>query len=162
MSEWALYKMLQLHIIIKKKAFFLKTQDFHLSLTHWSMWLSCCIKKVLQKIISFWQLLCDTACITNIPLIQSLLIKTWKCLNVHGWICFFPGMKNQPANLLAPRSPCLGRCSLLRIWWGTGAGCLQKLWVPHLWECSRPGWRDPEQPILVSGIPVRDRRVGTR
>ena len=28
-------------------------------------------------------------------------------------------------------------------WWGAGTGCLEKLWVPHTWRCSRPGWMEP-------------------
>jgi len=26
----------------------------------------------------------------------------------------------------------------LRGWWGTGTGCLERLWMPHPWKCSRP------------------------
>ena len=25
-------------------------------------------------------------------------------------------------------------------WCGTGPGCLEKLWMPQPWKCSRPGW----------------------
>lgn len=35
--------------LLQKGPFFLKTQDFHLNLTHWSTWLSCYIQKALQK-----------------------------------------------------------------------------------------------------------------
>lgn len=34
----------------------------------------------------------------------------------------------------------LGRNSLLRGWWGTCTGCPKKLWMPHSWMSSRPGW----------------------
>ena len=33
-----------------------------------------------------------------------------------------------------------GRNSLWWRWWETGTGCPQKLWVPHHWHFSRPGW----------------------
>jgi len=31
----------------------------------------------------------------------------------------------------------------LREWWGAGTGCSEKLWMPHPWRCSRPGWMGP-------------------
>jgi len=30
-------------------------------------------------------------------------------------------------------------CSL-RVLWGTGTGCPEKLWMFPPWKCSRPGW----------------------
>ena len=33
--------------------------------------------------------------------------------------------------------------SLLREWWGAGTACQEKLWMPHTWRCSRPGWMGP-------------------
>ena len=29
--------------------------------------------------------------------------------------------------------------------------CPEKLWVPHPWQCLRPGWMGPGQPELVGG-----------
>ena len=26
------------------------------------------------------------------------------------------------------------------LWWSTGTGCLRRLWMPHPWRHSRPGW----------------------
>jgi len=26
-------------------------------------------------------------------------------------------------------------------WWDTGTGCSERLWRPHLWKYSRPGWK---------------------
>jgi len=26
---------------------------------------------------------------------------------------------------------------------GAGIGCLERLWMPHPWRCSRPGWIEP-------------------
>lgn len=34
----------------------------------------------------------------------------------------------------------LGRNSSLRGRWGTGMHYTEKLWMPHPWKCSRPGW----------------------
>lgn len=34
----------------------------------------------------------------------------------------------------------LGENSLCKRWWVTGAGRSGKLWMPHHWKCSRPGW----------------------
>lgn len=31
---------------------------------------------------------------------------------------------------------------LLWGWGGTGTGCLEKLWMPHCWKCSRSGWME--------------------
>lgn len=28
-------------------------------------------------------------------------------------------------------------------WWDTGTGCPKKLWMPHSWKQSRPGWMGP-------------------
>lgn len=28
-------------------------------------------------------------------------------------------------------------------WWGTRTVCLEKLWISHIWRCSRPGWLGP-------------------
>ena len=33
--------------------------------------------------------------------------------------------------------------SLLWGWWSAGTGCPEKLWMPHPWRCSRPGWMGP-------------------
>ena len=33
-----------------------------------------------------------------------------------------------------------GGSSLLWDWWGARTGCLERLWMPHPWRCSRPGW----------------------
>lgn len=35
--------------------------------------------------------------------------------------------------------------SLLRLWWGTGTGCSEKLWMPQPWRCSRPDWMVPQK-----------------
>ena len=51
----------------------------------------------------------------------------------------------------------LGRNSLLR---GIGTGCKEKLWMPHPWKCSRPGWMGPGQPELVGGSPAHGRGWG--
>jgi len=32
--------------------------------------------------------------------------------------------------------------------------CPERLWMPHPWRCSRPGWMGPGQPGLVLGIEV--------
>jgi len=42
-----------------------------------------------------------------------------------------------------------GGSSLLWEWWGAGTGCPERLWMPHPWRCSRPGWIGPWQPGLV-------------
>jgi len=34
----------------------------------------------------------------------------------------------------------LGRCFSHRGWWSTGTGCPRRLWMPHPWRHSRPGW----------------------
>jgi len=36
-----------------------------------------------------------------------------------------------------------GGSSLLWEWWGAGTGCPERLWMPHPWRCSRPGWMGP-------------------
>jgi len=36
-----------------------------------------------------------------------------------------------------------GGSSLLWEWWGAGTGCQGRLWMPHPWRCSRPGWMGP-------------------
>ena len=33
--------------------------------------------------------------------------------------------------------------SLQGEWWGAGTGCPERLWMPHPWRCSRPGWMGP-------------------
>ena len=30
-----------------------------------------------------------------------------------------------------------------REWQGAGTGCPERLWMPHPWRCSRPGWMGP-------------------
>ena len=39
--------------------------------------------------------------------------------------------------------------SLLREWRHAGTGCPERLWMPHPWRSSRPGW-------MVSGWTLRD------
>ena len=36
-----------------------------------------------------------------------------------------------------------GGSSLLWEWQGAGTGCPERLWMPHLWRCSKPGWMGP-------------------
>jgi len=31
----------------------------------------------------------------------------------------------------------------LRVWWDTVTGCPRRLWMPHPWRHSRPGWMEP-------------------
>jgi len=45
----------------------------------------------------------------------------------------------------------LGRNFALRGGQGAGKGCPEKLWMPHPWRHSRPGWTRPWQPKLVGG-----------
>lgn len=56
----------------------------------------------------------------------------------------------------------LGRHSLLWRQWHTGTGCSLKLWLPHLWRHSRPGWMEPWQPGPVKGIPAHGRGLGSK
>lgn len=35
--------------------------------------------------------------------------------------------------------------SLLRVWWGTGTSCSEKLLIPQPWRCSRPDWMVPQK-----------------
>ena len=39
--------------------------------------------------------------------------------------------------------------------------CPEKLWMPHPWRCSGPGW-GPEQPDLVGGHAVHSTGTGTQ
>lgn len=54
------------------------------------------------------------------------------------------------------------RSSLLRGWWGTS--CPDKLWMPHPWQCLRPGWMGLEATwsswvaFLTHGVEIGTRR----
>jgi len=36
-----------------------------------------------------------------------------------------------------------GGSFLLRERWGAGTGCPERLWMPHLWRCSKQSWMEP-------------------
>ena len=74
-----------------------------------------------------------------------------KMTNLYG---FLPTKWHRRKALWARRSP--KKCedwkdlgwmsrgsSLLWEWWGAGTGCPERLWMPHSWRCSRPGWMGP-------------------
>lgn len=159
MSEWALYKMLQLHTIITKRALFWKLKTFTWILPigqhgcHAAFRKPCRNNLVLTANMWF--------CLHNKYAFKSELTHKNPKMPKCTWLNLLLSW-HETSQPLAPCCHCLGRSSLLRLWWGTGAGCLQKLWVPHHWKYSRPGWQDPEQPVLVSGMPACGRKVGTR
>ena len=51
-------------------------------------------------------------------------------------------------------------------WWGAGTGCLERLWMPRPWRCSRPDWMGPWAtwsskwggwwPCLAGGLEIHD------
>ena len=71
---------------------------------------------------------------------QRLMFSSWLLLVRNLELLFMSRSSKALLGFLFDDERKKGGSFSLRGWWRTGTGCPRRLWMPHPWMHSRPGW----------------------